>query len=65
MKKIKGYWYKDPVYHGDNVSGFIDPNWRCSNCNHQAPIDLYWGIYDLTDICPYCYSEMIYNNEVQ
>jgi len=38
------HWKKHPVYHGDDTSGFIDPNWCCSNCGGQAPIDPYWGI---------------------
>lgn len=59
-------WKKNPVYHGDDVSGFVDPNWCCTNCGGQAPIIPYWGMYDLVDICPHCGEKMEYeeaNNE--
>lgn len=54
------HWKKNPVYHGDDTSGFVDPNWRCSNCGGQAPTDPYWGIYDLVGTCPHCNEKMEY-----
>lgn len=54
------HWKKNPVYHGDDTSGFIDLNWSCSNCGGQAPIIPYWDMYDLVDICPHCGEKMEY-----
>lgn len=47
-------WKKNPVYHGDDLSGFVDPNWCCSNCGGRAPIVIGLGLYDLVDTCPRC-----------
>lgn len=51
-------WKKNPVYHGDDLSGFVDPNWCCSNCGGRAPIVIGLGLYDLVDTCPHCGEPM-------
>ena len=51
--KIKtGKWERHNTYHGDDVSGFIDPDWRCSECGEQM------FLYDLTNFCPNCGADM-------
>ncbi len=57
------HWKKNPVYHGDDTSGFIDPNWCCSNCGSQAPTVPYWGIYNFVDTCPHCGKKMEYEED--
>lgn len=52
-----GKWIKHNTYHGDDVSGFIDPDWRCSECGRQANVNA-WFMYDLTDYCPNCGAKM-------
>ena len=51
-------WVRKPIYHGDEISGSVDPNWRCSNCGERAPIIPYWYLYDLAEICPNCGEKM-------
>lgn len=52
-----GHWKRYNTYHGDDTSGFLDPDWRCSECGGQANINN-WFMYDLTDFCPNCGAEM-------
>lgn len=52
-----GHWERHNIYHGDDVSGSIDPNWRCSECGGQANINT-WYMYDLTNFCPHCGAKM-------
>ena len=52
-----GHWERHNTYHGDDVSGFIDPDWRCSECGGQANVNA-WFMYDLTDFCPHCGADM-------
>lgn len=52
-----GRWERHNTYHGDDVSGFIDPDWRCSKCGEQANVNA-WCMYDLTDFCPNCGADM-------
>ena len=51
-------WKKVPIYHGDDESGYVDPNWRCTACGGRAPIIQWLGIYDLVETCPYCGEKM-------
>lgn len=53
----KGKWERHNTYHGDDVSGFVDPDWRCSECGEQANVNA-WCMYDLTDFCPNCGARM-------
>jgi len=53
----KGKWVQHSTYHGDDTSGFIDPDWRCSECGRQANVNE-WFMYDLTDFCPNCGADM-------
>jgi len=53
----KGKWVRHNTYHGDDTSGFVDPDWRCSECGKQANINE-WLMYDLTDYCPNCGADM-------
>lgn len=53
----EGKWERHNTYHGDDTSGFIDPDWRCSECGRQANVNE-WLIYDLTDFCPNCGAKM-------
>lgn len=62
LKSVKperktGHWKQHNTYHGDDVSGFIDPDWRCSECGGQANVNA-WCMYDLTDFCPNCGANM-------
>ena len=52
-----GHWERHNTYHGDDVSGFIDPDWRCSECGGQANVNERF-MYDLTDFCPNCGADM-------
>ena len=52
-----GHWERHNTYHGDDVSGFIDPDWRCSECGEQANVNA-WCMYDLTAFCPNCGAKM-------
>lgn len=52
-----GHWKRDNTYHGDDTRGFLEPNWRCSECGGQAIIN-HWCRYDLTDFCPNCGADM-------
>ena len=56
-ERKKGKWKRHNTYHGDDTSGFVDPDWRCSECNKQANINE-WLMYDLTDFCPNCGADM-------
>lgn len=53
----KGKWVRHNTYHGDDTSGFVDPDWRCSECGRQAIVND-WFLYDLTDFCPHCGARM-------
>lgn len=56
-------WIRKPIYHGDDISGWVDQNWTCSNCGKTAPIVPYWGLYDLVDTCPHCGEKMEYGGD--
>ena len=53
----KGKWIRTPEYCGDNVSGFIDNHFSCSECKKEAEINP-WGFYILSDFCPNCGADM-------
>jgi hypothetical protein len=52
-----GHWERHNIYYGDDVSGYIDPEWRCSECGGQANVNALC-MYDLTDFCPHCGADM-------
>lgn len=52
-ERKKGKWIRHNTYHGDDTSGSVDPDWRCSECGTQATVNA-WLMYDLTDFCPNC-----------
>lgn len=52
-----GHWERHNTYHGDDTSGSVDPDWRCSECGGQANVNV-WYMYDLTDFCPHCGADM-------
>lgn len=52
-----GKWERHNTYHGDDTSGSVDPDWRCSECGGRANINE-WFMYDLTDFCPNCGADM-------
>ena len=52
-----GHWERHNTYHGDDTSGSVDPDWRCSECGRQANVNA-WCMYDLTDFCPNCGADM-------
>ena len=56
-ERKKGHWKRHNTYYGDDVSGSIDPDWRCSECGGQANVNE-WFMYDLTDFCPHCGAAM-------
>ena len=62
-RRVMAKWIKKPVYHGDDTSGYVDPNWTCSYCGGKAPVDPYWGIYDLVENCPHCGMIMTFTRE--
>ena len=53
----KGKWIKIPEFCGDDVSGFIDNHFSCSECKKEAEINP-WGFYILSDFCPNCGVDM-------
>lgn len=57
-----GRWIKIPEFCGDDVSGFIDNHFSCSECKKEAEINL-WGFYILSDFCPNCGVKMIGEEE--
>lgn len=62
VKRKTGKWERHNTYHGDDVSGFVDPDWRCSECDRQANVNA-WCMYDLTDFCPHCGARMVQKGE--
>ena len=56
-KQKKGKWIKIPEFCGDDVSGFIDNHFSCSECKKEAEINP-WGFYILSDFCPNCGADM-------
>lgn len=56
-KRKKGKWIKIPEFCGDDVSGFIDNHFSCSECKKEAEINS-WGFYILSDFCPNCGADM-------
>lgn len=52
-----GKWIKIPEFCGDDVSGFIDNHFSCSECKKEAEINS-WGFYILSDFCPNCGADM-------
>lgn len=56
-ERKKGKWRRNNTYRGDDTSGFVDPDWRCSECGKQASVNE-WFMYDLTDFCPSCGADM-------
>lgn len=52
-----GKWERHNTYHGDDTSGFVDPDWRCSECGKNALVNEYM-MYDLTEFCPNCGAKM-------
>ena len=53
----KGKWIKIPEFCGDDVSGFVDNHFSCSECKKEAEINS-WGFYILSDFCPNCGADM-------
>ena len=53
----KGKWIKTPEFCGDDISGFIDNHFSCSECKKEAEINP-WGFYILSDFCPNCGADM-------
>lgn len=62
LEQKKGKWERHNTYHGDDTSGFVDPDWRCSECGEQANVNV-WSLYDLTNFCPNCGAEMEKEND--
>ena len=56
-ERKKGKWIKIPEFCGDDVSGFIDNHFSCSECKKKAEINP-WGFYILSDFCPNCGADM-------
>ena len=56
-ERKKGKWIRHNTYHGDDTSGYVDPDWRCSECGKQAMVNE-WMMYDLSDFCPNCGADM-------
>ena len=56
-KRKRGKWIRHNTYHGDDTSGFVDPDWRCSECGKQATVNE-WMLYYLSDFCPNCGADM-------
>lgn len=52
-----GHWVKSSEYKGDNISGYTDIHWVCSECGEEAIVNE-WYVYDLTDYCPHCGAKM-------
>lgn len=52
-----GKWKRYNTYRGDDTSGYVDPDWRCSECGKRANINECF-MYDLTDFCPNCGARM-------
>lgn len=52
-----GKWIKTPEFCGDDVSGFIDNHFMCSECKKEAEINI-WGFYILSEFCPHCGARM-------
>lgn len=53
----KGKWIKIPEFCGDDISGFVDNHFSCSECKKEAEINS-WGFYILSDFCPNCGANM-------
>ena len=49
-------------YIGDDVSGFYDYHWSCSECGREA-ITNDWHMYELSDYCPHCGAKMKGDND--
>ena len=56
-ERKKGKWERHNTYHGDDTSGFVDPDWRCSECGKQATVNE-WMMYDLSNFCSNCGADM-------
>lgn len=56
-ERKRGRWKRHNTYRGDDTSGYVDPDWRCSECGKRANINEYF-MYDLTDFCPNCGADM-------
>ena len=56
-ERKKGKWIKIPEFCGDDISGFIDNHFSCSECKKEAEINP-WGFYILSDFCPNCGVDM-------
>lgn len=56
-ERKNGKWIKIPEFCGDDVSGFIDNHFSCSECKKEAEINQ-WGFYILSDFCPNCGADM-------
>lgn len=52
-----GKWIRNNTYHGDDTSGYVDPDWTCSECGKNAIVNP-WMMYDLTNFCPNCGAKM-------
>ena len=61
-KQKTGKWIRNNTYHGDNTSGYVDPDWRCSECGKNAPVNE-WFMYDLTAFCPNCGAKMEFDHD--
>jgi rRNA maturation protein Nop10 len=54
----QGKWIRTAEeYIGDDISGFYDYHWACSECGKEAIINN-WNIYELSDYCPHCGAKM-------
>ena len=61
-ERKKGEWIKRPEFCGDDVSGFVDNHFSCSECKKEAEINS-WGFYILSDFCPNCGADMRTSDE--
>lgn len=56
--RSQGKWiHTAGEYIGDDISGFYDYHWACSECGKEAIIND-WNIYELSDYCPHCGAKM-------
>ena len=56
-ERKKGKWEPHNTYHGDDTSGFVDPDWRCSECGKQATVNQ-WMLYELSNFYPNCGADI-------
>ncbi len=51
------YWKRINKIVDDGCQAYVDVTYKCSKCGANAPLNEWYMMWDLVDICPNCGDE--------